>query len=51
MVSSQEDTLFLSKVEVDQIPSITEKEWIKQQGQDKTIAEIRDLLLNKELSQ
>ena len=40
MISCQEDTLFLDKVEVDQTPSITKQEWIKQQGQDKTIMEI-----------
>ena len=46
VISYQEDTFFLCKVEVDQTPSITKQEWIKQQSQDKTIAEIRDLLLS-----
>ena len=40
-ISSQEDTLFLDKVEADQTLSITEQEWIKQQSQDKAFAEIR----------
>ena len=47
VISSQDNTLFLGKVEVDQTPSITKQEWIKQQSQDKTIMEIRHLLLSK----
>ena len=41
VISSQEDTLFLDKMEVDQTPTITKQEWRKQQSQDKTIAEIK----------
>ena len=51
MISSQKDTLFLGKVEVDQNPSITKQKWIKQQSQNNTIAEIRNLLQNKKLIQ
>ena len=51
VISSQEDILFLDKVEVDQNPSITKQEWIKQQSQGKTTAEITDLLWSKKLSQ
>ena len=51
VISSQEDTLFLGNVEVDQTPSITKEDCIKQQSQDKTIAEIIDLLPSKKLSQ
>ena len=50
VIPSQEDTLLLGKVEVNQNSSITKQEWIKQQSQDKTIAEIRDLLQSKKLS-
>ena len=51
VISSQEETLFLGNVEVDQTHSITKQEWIKQQSQDRTIVEIGDLLMNKKLSQ
>ena len=51
VISSEEDTLFLGKVEVDQTLSITKQKWRKQQSHDKTITEIRDLLLSKKLSQ
>ena len=51
VIPLQSETLFLGKVEVDQNPSITSQEWREQQGQDKTILEIRDLLQNKKLSQ
>ena len=51
VISSQEDTLFLGKVEIDQTPSITKQEWIKQKCQDQTIAEIRDLFLREKLHQ
>ena len=51
MISPQKDTLFFGKVEVNQNPPITNQEWREQQCQDKTIAEIRDLLQSKVLSQ
>ena len=34
VISLQKDTLFLGRLEVDQNPSITNQEWIKQQSQD-----------------
>ena len=51
VISSPEDTLSLGKVKVDQTPSITKQECIKQQSHDKAPAEIRDILPNKRLSQ
>ena len=51
VISPEEDTLLLGKVEVEQKSSITIQKWIKQQSQDKTIAKIRDILQSKKLSQ
>ena len=45
------DPLFLGSVEVNQNHPITNQEWREQQNQDMTIAEIKDLLQSKKLSQ
>ena len=50
VISLQKDTLFCVKVGIDQKPPVINQEWREQQGQDTTMAEIRDLLQNKKLS-
>ena len=47
----QNNTLFCSKVGINQNPPITNQEWRGWQNQDKTIVEIKNLLQSKKLSQ
>ena len=51
MVIPPQDTLFFDEVKVEQNSPITNQEWSKQQNQDKTIAEIKDILESKKHSQ
>ena len=51
VISLQNNTLFCSKVGIDQNPTMTNQEWREQQNQDKTIMEIKNLLQSKKLGQ
>ena len=51
VIPPQKDTLLCGKVGMDQNPPITNQEWREWQNQDKTIAEIKNLLQGRKLSQ
>ena len=51
VISLQIDTLFCSKVGIEQNPTISCQEWRELQNQDKTITGIKNLLQSKKLGQ
>ena len=51
MISPQKDTSICGKVGIDQNPPITNQEWREQQNEDRTIAEIKNLIQSKKMGQ